>query len=102
MSSSEDIVHRTLGERGKYQFLINAFTSLFYIPAQWQLLSMNFLAPGGVDFWCAQPNGTQLIFEDVDSWRNFSHPVPGDGCEIYDINYENTTRKFLDEIQLLP
>ena len=52
----EDAVHRVWGTFGRYQIIINFILAFIYIPVNWQMLSMNFLA-AETDFWCKNSTG---------------------------------------------
>ncbi len=57
----EDIVHRSLGNYGLYQVGLNLLLGLVYIPVNWQMLSMNFLA-AETDFMCQDTNETNACY----------------------------------------
>lgn len=87
----EDLVHQCLGEFGRYQIWINFLTAFIYIPAGWQLLSMNFLA-ADTQFWCQQPQDTADKWGTVEEWVRVAHPkVEGleapDRCKIFAVNF---------------
>ena len=86
----EDIVHRAWGKYGLYQIGLNFVLALIYIPVNWQMLSMNFLA-AKTDFYCRPPDGSSSLWNTSSAWIDFAHPKRADGsfdfCNVYNLNY---------------
>lgn len=60
-----------IGGYGPWQRDIFVLLFLASIPSAWHNLQMTFMAPSGVEFWCARPPHLNVTVEE---WRNFSAP----------------------------
>lgn len=60
-----------IGGYGPWQRDIFVLLFLASIPSAWHNLQMTFMAPSGVEYWCARPQNLNV---SVDEWRNLSVP----------------------------
>lgn len=60
-----------IGGYGPWQRDIFVLLFLASIPSAWHNLQMTFMAPSGVEFWCARPEHLNV---SVDEWKNLSAP----------------------------
>ncbi|XP_054718439.1 organic cation transporter protein-like isoform X2 [Uloborus diversus] len=72
-------VSNVIGGYGPWQRDIFVLLFLASIPSAWHNLQMTFMAPSGVEFWCARPD--HLLQVEVEEWRNFSAPPPDLGLD---------------------
>ncbi|GFS61151.1 organic cation transporter protein [Nephila pilipes] len=64
-------VSDVIGGYGPWQRDIFVLLFLASIPSAWHNLQMTFMAPSGVEFWCAQPSHLNM---SIHEWRNRSSP----------------------------
>lgn len=62
-----------IGGYGPWQRDIFVLLFLASIPSAWHNLQMTFMAPTGVEYWCARPDHLNV---SVEEWLNFSAPPP--------------------------
>jgi len=74
----KDPIIETLGDIGKYQFLVGLLFAVMEIPHGWTMLLHKFISPE-VEHWCTMPEGLQYSTEE---WRNISSPAH-DSCNMY-------------------
>lgn len=60
-----------IGGYGPWQRDIFVLLFLASIPSAWHNLQMTFMAPQGIDFWCARPSHLNVTAHE---WRNLSAP----------------------------
>lgn len=89
---SEDSLLAVIGLNGKWQFITFIVISSIGIPAAWNMLAIQFLAPKNLDHWCAPPN--QLQHLSVEEWKKLAIPeIVKDGklvyekCRMYNLNF---------------
>ncbi|XP_043232281.1 organic cation transporter protein-like [Amphibalanus amphitrite] len=91
---AEDSLLTVIGNKGRWQLLTFLVLSLLGIPAAWNMLAITFLAPTGVDHWCAPPPA----FADwsPEQWKLYAIPttkaydgkVRFDQCRMFNISYD--------------
>ena len=78
---TEDVISSQIGDMGRWQWEVTIMASLAGMPAAWHMLAIAFLAPSGIDHWCAPPKGNNWTTED---WIDHAIP-PNPNDEVYDL-----------------
>lgn len=91
-SSCSDQIVETIGNIGKWQWLIILPLAIREIFTSWQMLSPPFLAMEPSNYFCKEPGMEN--FESLQTWQSFANVIKDDGsidkCQVYDLDYSNT------------
>lgn len=99
----EDPLLSVIGQNGKWQLGIFLILTMNGIPAAWNMLAIAFMAPDGVDHWCARPNHLRNL--STEDWKQLAVPTEMKGdklvyrrCKMYDLEYSELSAEVATSI----